>query len=179
MQFVIVFSAFFSSSLCRIELTLNSTHDRLQQQVYSWPDTLSHHQGCFWSDETDFTGNAGSCNTCTASPFSEGIVSRDIRCLRVCVKRFYRKVSHSSEWEEIWNWGGTYVTWCILSLYTHWFVLLGQMVIQKRLSFQHQPWKLSVNLTFLWKCVGTFRPLLKPIYGIVCDYSLYQWRRLL
>ena len=113
---------------------------------------------------------SGSFNVCTELQFSDGIVSRDIRCLRVCVKRFYWKMSQCSAWEEIWNWRGTYVRWWMPSTYTQHYFLVGA---KRAARADRDPVSASVrraNLSRLWKRSDSPAFCQSSMFGVsLCD----------
>lgn len=133
-QFNIVFVFFFCSFEVRYFFFsfffLHDWHILILFELlnYSWQTTdlfvtwhhLHHRQQCFWSDKATWD----HLPSVQCPGFLEVLLFPEISGVCGCVKRFYRKMSHSSEWEEIWNWRA-YVRWRTLSLNTQWFVLLG------------------------------------------------------
>lgn len=113
---------------------------------------------------------SGSFNVCTEFQFSEGIVSRDIGCLRVCVKRFSWKMSQCSAWEEIWNWRGSYVRWWMPSAYTQHFFLVGA---KRAARADRDPVSASVrraNPSRLWKRSDSPAFCQSSMFGVsLCD----------
>lgn len=113
---------------------------------------------------------SGSLNVCTVFQFSEGFVSRDIRCLRMCVKRFYWKMSQCSVWEEIWNWRGSYVRWWMPSSYTqHFYSCRGETHCE---SWQRSSFSISQE-TKSEPCLETLRlsglSVGAPCLEFLCD----------
>lgn len=171
---------FDSHTLCRIELILNSIHDRLQQQVYSWPDTIYHHRDAFDQMRQISLVMLDHLTPVQCHSFLKVLLFSEILGVSGCVWRdsiekwVTPQSGRKSETEEALTSHDVY--WAFtrndLSCWGKWW---SKKCYCSSISHRHC---LSVNLTFLWKCFGTFSPLLKPIYGIVCDYSLYQWCRL-